>query len=294
MISESGRQLLDIMFREGEEVCVSHDGYGYHSIPLSSLEYSTVELKAPPESKLSDAIIDTSEIKLVSLNPTKGFRRDENVTAFRNFLIEVDDMDLADQLRYVDGMQLPYSVCVFSGNKSLHFSICLEDSLPSYKLYYYYATWILNIMSGADQKTKNPTRSIRFAGAIRDGKEQKLVKIKPRIQLADLNSWLSQYEGQKPKGFFDENKPTPIDKDKENHIPKWVWDKVINGIDKSKGRNVEWFKIASEFGKLGYDAESAIGFLEQYFVSEYDFKRNEWATTIKSGIKNGRKKAGLE
>lgn len=296
MISESGRQLLDLMFREDEEICVSHDGYGYHSVPLSSMEYETIELKAPPEGKLQDAIINTSEVKLISINPTKGFRRDENVTSFRNFLVEIDSMKLPDQLAYVEGMGLPYSLCVFSGNKSLHFAICLEESLPSYKIYYYYATWILKIMSQADKNTKNPTRSIRFAGALRDDKEQKLVQIGPRITLSDLDAWLSQYNGLRPTEFDSDGKSNvAIDEEnKQKHIPTWVWNKLQYGIDKSKGRNVEWFKIASEFGKLGYSNEDAIGFLEQYFASEFDFKRSEWATTVRSGLRNGRKKVGLE
>jgi hypothetical protein len=291
MIAESGRVLLDMLFREGEEVCVSPDSFGYHSISLSSLDYGTIELVSP-STNVDDKIIDTSEIKLIAINPTKGFRRDENVTEHRNFLVEIDDMPLADQLKYADGMGLPYSICVFSGNKSMHFAICLETPLPSYKMYYYYATWILAVMSKADQKTKNPTRSIRFAGAMRDGKEQKLVKVNKRIGLDELNAWLSQYEGFRPKEF-DSTAKVILPKDSRN-IPDWMWNKLNYGIDPSKGRNAEWFKLAVELGKRGYDAEDAVSFLEGYFNSEFDFKRNEWVTSIKSGIKYGRNKVGLE
>jgi hypothetical protein len=296
MIAQSGRQLLDLLFREGEEICVSHDEFGYHSVPLTHLDYETIELVSPSD-KVENKIISTSEIKLVALNPTKGFRRDENVTSFRNFLVEVDDMPLQDQLTYVGVMNLPYSACVFSGNKSLHFAICLEDSLPSYNTYYYYANWILNVMQKADQKTKNPTRSIRFPGAIRNGKEQKLVSLRPRITVAELTAWLSQYEGLKPTGFGDSSEKRALIADRNlmpKQLPGWVMEKVVGGVDKSKGRNLEWFKIGSEFGKVGYYAEDAIEFLDAYFVSEYDFKRSEWIVAIKSGIKNGRKKAGLE
>lgn len=294
MISKVGQLFIETLFKENEEVCVSHDGYGYHSVPVSHLNYSTLELISP-NSGVQNKTISTSEIKLIAINPTRGFRRDENVTSFRNFLIEIDDMPLADQLAYVDEMKLPYSVCIFSGNKSLHFSVCLEETLPSYKLYYYYATWLLRIMNKADQKTKNPTRSIRFPGAIRNGREQKLVKLRKKITLETLNAWLSQYEGLRPSEF-DENKKITIipDINREELIPRWVWNKLYSGINPQKGRNLEWFKIASEFGKAGYQNEDTIAFLEQYFLSEFDFKRNEWSTAIKSGVKNGRKKAGLE
>jgi hypothetical protein len=294
MISKTGQLLIETLFKKDEEVCVSHDGYGYRSVPVSHLNYETLELVSP-NSDINNKIISTSEIKLIAVNPTQGFRRDENVTSFRNFLIEIDDMPLADQLAYADEMKLPYSICVFSGNKSLHFSVCLEETLPSYKLYYYYATWILRIMNKADQKTKNPTRSIRFPGATRDGREQKLVKLRKRITLETLNAWLSEYNGLRPTEFDESKKPTILpDINREELIPRWVWSKLHLGINPQNGRNLEWFKIASEFGKAGYQNEDTIAFLEQYFTSEFDFKRNEWSTAIKSGVKNGRKKAGLE
>lgn len=294
MIAKAGQLLIETLFKENEEVCVSHDGYGYHSVPIDHLQYDTIELVSP-NSGVGNKIVSTSEIKLIAVNPTQGFRRDENVTSFRNFLIEIDDMPLPEQLAYADEMKLPYSVCVFSGNKSLHFSVCLEESLPTYKLYYYYATWILKIMSKADQKTKNPTRSIRFPGAIRDGREQKLVKLRKKITLETLNAWLSQYEGHRPTEFDNNQKTTILpDINREELIPRWVWNKLHFGVNPSKGRNLEWFKIASEFGKAGYQNEDTVAFLEQYFASEFDFKRSEWSTAIKSGVKNGRKKVGLE
>lgn len=295
MISDSGRKLLEILFDEGEEVCVSHDDYGYHSVPIDHLDYETLDLKAPPEGQLQDTVINTSEIKLVAINPIKGFRRDENVTSFRNFLVEIDTGTSKDQLDYVWKMGLPYSVCVFSGNKSLHFAVCLDAPLPSYKLYYYYATWILKVMSKADDKTKNPSRSIRFAGNMRNGKEQKLVHLKTRVSLDTLNAWLSQFPGHRPTDF-DETPKNPSKDVVENSrlIPSWVWNELKYGIDKTGGRNVQWFKIASEFGKAGFEVEEAIAILEQSFVSEYDFKRSEWVSTVKSGIKNGRRKAGFE
>jgi len=295
VISASGKKLLDTLFNEGEEICVSPDKHGYHSVPIDSLDYEVIELISPnPET--GTITVETEDIKLVALNPIKGFRRDENATAFRNFLVELDDGTQAEQLDYVWKMKLPYSICVFSGSKSLHFGVCLQDSLPSYELYYYYANWILNVMSRADDKTKNPSRSIRMAGAIRDGREQKLVDVRPRIALDDLNAWLSNYQGLRPEGFGVEKKTQQIqeDTDKAQLLPRWIVNKLSEGLDISRGRNVEWFKIASEFGKAGYSLEEAVEILERSFVSEYDFKRPEWLTTVKSGLKNGKRKAGLE
>jgi hypothetical protein len=296
VISESGRKLLKLLFNEGEHICVSHDGYGYHSIPLESLEYATLELKAPPDSKLKDTAICTSEIKLVAINPVSGLRRDENCTAYRTFMIEMDDRDLKSQMRYVKDKGMPYSACVYSGGKSLHFAITVDRDFPNYKMYYYYACWILKVMSSADQNTKNPTRSIRMAGAKREtGKEQRLIEIKGRVSVDDLNTWLSKFDSLRPEGFS--NKNEDVDSANVNligskHIPAWVFNALKNGVNESAkfGRNVQWFKIALALGKAGYDEDKAIVLLDRYFEPEYDFKRQEWLSTVRSGVRNGIKK----
>jgi hypothetical protein len=291
MIAPSGKQLLGLLFNEGESVCVSHDGYGYHSVPLENLDYAVLELDNPNK-EIGDKTIRSEEIRLVALNPVKGYRRDENVTCFRSFLVEMDEGPLPDQLRYIREMNMPYSACVFSGSKSLHFAITLSSDLPNYETYYYYATWILNVMSKADPNTKNPTRSIRLAGAIREtGREQQLVELKERIGLDTLNAWLSQYQGFKPTGFFTKKKEGDA-KTLGTHrrIPRWVLKELKNGLKINKGRNRRWFQIASEFGKAGYDEEETVDFLDNYFTPEYDFKRPEWVTTVKSGVRNGQKK----
>ena len=73
----------------------------------------------------------------------------------------------------------------------------------------------------------------------------------------------------------------------------WVEKKLVNGVDRSKGRNNEWFIIGSEFGKANYEESEVIRYLEQFYQEEHDFKRSEWAISVKSGVKNGRKKVGL-
>lgn len=294
MIHESGKKMLNLLFNEGETVCVSDDGYGYHSIPLENLGYEVVELESPNE-KVGLKTIRTEDLLFVAINPTKGRRMDENCTAFRTFMVEMDEGDLATQLRYVRDMGMPYSACVYSGGKSLHFAITLDKDLPNYEVYYYLSTWILSIMAKADTNTKNPTRSIRMPGALRKGKEQKLVEMMERVSLDDLNAWLSKFEGNRPVGIYSQEKrDRPPDGARTNLIPRWVWKALGDGVDREKSRNVEWFKISSEFGKAGFDCEETIDILDSYFQPEYDFKRAEWITTVRSGVRNGQKKAGFD
>ena len=296
MIPSEGKQLIALLFNEGEQVCVSHDGYGYSSVSLDSLNYEVLELISPNQ-EIKDKTIKTDEIRLISLNPVNGFRRDENCTSYRSFLVECDDGPLPEQLKYVNEMKMPYSACVFSGGKSLHFAITLDKDFAGYEIYYYYATWILNVMSKADQNTKNPTRSIRMAGALREtGRKQHLVEMKCRISFDELNAWLSQYDGFKPTGFFSKKKEgerseIPLS---DRVVPWWVTKELKEGLDISKGRNRRWFQIASEFGRVGYDEEETVDILDSYFQPEYNFKRPEWVTTVRSGVRNGQQKGDNE
>lgn len=282
-------KLLELLFNRGETFCVSPNKFGYHSI--SSMDFWNGEFKlTPPPSEdyvLEPIWTSAQEIQLVALNPINGFRRDENATSYRSFLVELDDGSLKDQYDYIKALGMPYSACIFSGSKSLHYAITLDEDLPNEDIYRFYIEWVLKIVSKADQKTKNPSRSIRFAGNIRKetGKEMKLIEIKERVKLQDLMSWLSRHPDKDPRLEQKERSG-----ERENPgiygVPLWVWDKLNNGVDESKGRNNEWYGIFREFSKAGHSYESAIDVLEPYFEPGRGFKIKEWKTIAKSACKN--------
>jgi len=289
-MKETTKQFLDLFYKPGETVCVSHDGYGYHSI---SQEDITREMSlVSPNENVGIKHVKEEDIVLASINPVKGYRRDENVTAYRGFLVEMDDGSLEEQKKYIDESELPYSICVFSGNKSLHFGIVLDQDLPSYDIWRDIAEWILNILDKADPMTKNPTRSIRFPGNVRKdgkGKEQKLVDIRGRITADDLAVWLNKHPDKNPAEIRVNNlknrKPTKT----VNGVPGWVFDKLNNGIDDSRGRNNEWFSIAMELAKAGYDDEDMISFAEQYFEPDRDFTEGEWKSIMRYAYKRAQR-----
>lgn len=284
MLSQETQQFLLTLFDRNEEVCISPNKYGYHSVSLESVFLDgAIELVSP---KGDIEYITPEQIQLVALNPITGLRRDENVVTFRTFLVELDGMELPEQAAYVRDMKMPYSACVFSGSKSLHFAITLEETLPSIEIYRFYAEWILNVMEKADQMTKNPSRSIRFPGFIRDGREQKLLSIKGRVRLSNLIEWLKDHESKKPQTY--EKKEVLTTPDAET-IPRWIWKRLNEGLDLSKGRNNQWFIIAKEFGKAGYDEEMVITVLNQFFSEEYDFGRREWESAVRSGVRSARR-----
>lgn len=274
------KQFLDLLFNEGETVCVSNNKYGHHSIALEDLGSNSVELLSP-NGRLNT--ISPQEILLIALNPISGYRTDANCTSLRTFLVELDGEEIPEQMQYIKRLDMPFTACVFSGSKSLHFAITLNEDLTHIDQYRFFAEWILNIVSLADQATKNPSRSIRYPGNLRDGVEQKLIQLNKRITKDDLIHWLSRWPELKPQLRDKIDNGIPSFKD-ARLIPPWLAKELAEGIDFSNGRNNKWFKIAISVMKAGFDYDDTVSYLEPYFEESYDFKRSEWLGTIKSAF----------
>lgn len=290
-MDDTGKKLLNLMFRLGEGVCLSPNQFSYHSIPLENALSDQVTLVPTQESaqkrnmKWEDTFEyrPSSEMLLVALNPIQGWRSDSTVTAYRNFLVEVDTGSIPSQLEYLKKIGLPYSAIVFSGNKSLHGLVSLDQDLPSQSVYRKFSQWILNIATIADPLTKNPSRCIRIPGAYREpGKKQVLVEFKGPTKLIDLVNWLQLHPEAKPK---EHEKRKPSGKLNIDGLKPWVADRLINGLDPNKGRNSQFFAIACEFALAGLSEYDTIEILYGYFVPDKDFKEKEWLTTISSAFK---------
>lgn len=286
---ETGRKLLELMFQKGESVCVSPNKYGYHSIDLEGAFQEPVRLVSTKFRDDNKSVEEATEehpghdIKLVALNPIQGWREDGNCKAFRNFLIELDVGPLNQQRDYIHRLGMPYSAIVFSGSKSLHFLISLDEDLPSEKVWRHLAQWILNIATNSDQNCKNPSRSIRIPGAVRDDKKQLLVEFKGKVPLQELIDWLKKHPNAMP--VPKEKKPFTGTIDFSRIRPWVVKALTMDGLDPSKGRNKQWFAIAYDFALAGYDEDTAIDFLEQYFDEDRTFKEREWLSAIRSAYK---------
>lgn len=278
---ETGKKLLNLMFKPGESICVGHNKYAYHSIPLENVLNNKVKL-VPSNADKPPISIDSNDLTLVALNPIKGLRNDGNVTAYRNFLVEMDNFDLKSQLEYINNLKMPYSGVVFSGNKSLHFLIALKDDLGSEKKYRTISEWILNIVSLADRVTKNASRSIRIPGVKRKEGLQRLVKINDYVKFSDLISWLQKYPNAKPKKYEKKNVNKKFN---YTYISPWCLNLLNKGLDPNKGRNNQWYAIAVEFMLQGMSEDDTINILGEYFTPEKDFSEREWLTTVKSAFK---------
>lgn len=284
-MNDTSKKLLSLLFKENEEVCVSPNKFGYMSIPLTDLYLGSFVL-SPQSEDQRPRTCSPEEIVLVAINPIKGARKDDNVTAFRTFMVELDVGSTKDQFEYIKSKNMPYSACVFSGGKSLHYAITLDQDLPSYKIWRFYAEWILRCVERADQQTKNPSRGIRMAGNLRDGNLMNLVDYRGPVSLDALKAWLSNYEGLMP---VEREKPVIITQEPDLQIlPEWVKNELVTGIDTSKGRNNRWFAIAFECGLHGWDEDGTIDALGYFFQEETSFSRKEWVSAIRQGVKKAR------
>lgn len=290
---EDGIKLFNLMFTPGERVCVSHNKYGYHSIPLEEVLTKPQVTLVPTVNSCTERGIEwkpenfdkspTDKLTLVALNPIKSWREDVNCTAYRNFLVEMDYGPIEEQLDYIKTIGMPYSAAIFSGNKSLHFLISLDTDLPSENVYRHFSEWILNIATAADPNTKNPSRSIRIPGAYREpGKQQTLREYMGKTNLQDLVAWLSKKPECKPKI---QEKRVPSGQWDFSKLKSWVPKRLANGLRTDQGRNKQWFTIACEFALSGYSEDDTMDMLADYFTPDRDFKEREWKTAIRSAFK---------
>ena len=284
-MTEMTSRFLNLLFDKDEQVCVSSNKYGYHSISQDAIGDSITLIS--PKEEMGPMVIAEKDINLIAVNPITGWRRDENVTKFRSFMVEIDTGSLEEQKRYIEESGLPFSACVFSGNKSLHYAIVLEQPLPNIDMWRFYNQWLLNVLPKTDQQIKNPSRSIRFPGNKRhNGKKltQSLVSMNGRVSREDFFRWLYKHEDKQPvprqeryESPFIDGVPS-LDK-----VPRSVQTMVADGI--TDNRNSTWFYVGCSFAKAGFSLEATIDYLNQAFQEEKDFPRHEWLGCLKSAYK---------
>ena len=277
------KALLELLFLPGERCCPSPDKFAYHSIPVKELYTGKVTLVSP-NNKVPNKTVETKELVLMAINPMKeGFRNDRNVSAFRTFLFELDVGSIQSQFNYFKNLGIPTSCSIFSGSKSIHTLLVLDQDIDekTYRLLY---QWSLSILTLADPNCKNPSRSARVPSVIRPetGKEQKLMELNGKVKLEDFMAWLNKYPNARPKEREERKGLTgPRNRDR---FSEWASKQFRDGIDFSSGRNKAWFSLACDLCKSGYNEDGAIEILEQYFMEEHDFKQKEFLTSIHSAF----------
>lgn len=282
-MNPEAKKLFELLFEPGETVSVTSGQYSAHSIRQDEIN-ECISLRTPE----NQFTISKEQIQLVAVNPINGWKRDENVTSHRNFMIELDDGTIEEQMQYVKSSGLPYSACIYSGNKSLHYAVATEDDYGE-TIWRYVMQWMLNILKKADQQNKSPSRGIRVPGNRRRGglgKMQTLEEYNKKITHEQINNWLSKHMDKKP--VID--RPTIPEYGKIITIadlPASIVSKLNRLYEgMQENRNESWFSVAAYMALNGVDRASAEEICEMYFVEESDFKKRELLSCIKSAYKD--------
>ena len=182
-------KFLETLFDADERICLSDTPYGIATFPIG---------KAPHPTSV-----------FFSINPMHTTRADANVTCFRNILLEIDSMPLAQQRPYIASKKIPVTSVVYSGGKSYHFILSLAQPCSTREEYDQLVRRLHKLLPEVDPTTKNPSRFSRLPDVIRPdtGKEQTLMYLGPRIPRATLEALLPPLEAPKtheiqPEGFF--------------------------------------------------------------------------------------------
>ncbi len=279
-----GQSLLKLLFNPGETICVSNNEFGFHSIAMEKALEGDIELISPNQAT-APKICKSSDLIMVAINPINGFRRINQITNFRSFLVEIDIGSTADQLGTIKYLGLPFSSQVWSANKSIHTVIALDEDLPDEKTYRLLIDWIFNIVTMADRSCADPSRSTRIPGAYRDnGNQQALVELRKRVSHKELFAWLNLYPHLRPRAK--EKRIIPPGQADFSRLSPWARIMLTKGVDpKDRGRNKTWYSLAFDLAKAGFTEEVGTELLLERFVEERDFKEKELLTTIASAFK---------
>lgn len=188
-------EFLRTLFDADERVCFSENIYGIAACALT--EHLPFDL-------------------FFSINPLKNNRADKNVAAHRNFLLEFDSIPLQEQEMMMQKSGLPVSAIVYSGGKSYHYYISLQEPVDA-AAYANIAKRLHILVPEADPACKNPSRLARLPGAIRPdtGNLQECKYVGTRIVNDELLKLLP---------------PLPIEKPK-NNSPEFLSERLLRAVN---------------------------------------------------------------
>jgi hypothetical protein len=287
-MDQKTQDFFKLLFNANEKVCVQDSKFATHSVPLEEVLSGKVTL-IPKDSKYSPKTVSSDKLILVALNPAEGLRCDENIVKYRSFLVELDVGSIPEQLNTIKHLKMPFSAQVFSGNKSVHTVITVDEDLNTESQYRMIAKWIFAIVTSADKKCENPSRCIRIPEVYREpGKKQRLIRLKERVTHKELFAWLNRWPHLQPKPKV--KKIIPEGEADYDKLSNWAKYQIKNGIEFKNGRSNTWHGLAYDFALAGYSEEQTIEELGKYYQEESDFREKEWLGTIESAFKRVDKK----
>ena len=152
---------------------------------------------------------DVLDGQFFCLNACINGRKKSDITKFRNFLLEIDEipgskeaMPHREQIDLIwNKYQIPFSTAVNSGNKSIHFIVSLQEPLKGLEEYEFIANWLKKIITEADKSVLVPEKLSRLIGGINQKtmREQKgHITKNGRVPNNKFLDWLNLYPHARP------------------------------------------------------------------------------------------------
>ena len=164
------------------------------------------------------------------VNPMNGKGiSDQDVSAFKNALVESDDMSLKDQERMFFEMDMPMACITSSGGKSLHAIVRIDADGPNHfkdRVRYLHEECERNGLT-IDKANKNPSRLTRLAGVERGEREQTLMHVRKGAR--DFPTWMAQEKSAK---LFYDYGIEPMDMDNPPVLDEVLIDGMMRRGDK--------------------------------------------------------------
>lgn len=146
--------------------------------------------------KLEDAFgtINEQAGAWIRLNPATG-PNNKDVTRYAYALAESDNLTIEEQKKLLIGFKLPIATLTESGGKSVHAAVRIDakDATEYRQRTLFLFDWLAKHKFIVDENNKNEARLSRLAGAMRNGKLQKLIAT--NIGCASWAEWKDYIEG---------------------------------------------------------------------------------------------------
>jgi hypothetical protein len=275
----AARAQLEMLFSPDEYICLA----------ASPFDTTTKRLSTITDKDLESA-------QWFALNPfTPGTTRaDHNVCAYRNVLLEMDELDLEEQLSTIEAAGMPFTSCVWSGGKSYHFVISAKQEFETLEAYKIFVQWIYDIFEGVvDTTGRNPSRFTRLAGGYRADKNtlQKLQELRDRVLDDDLNEFMSTHndaitsaEARREELFIDRIPSDEVEDGLRGRLTLRTREFMTKGA-RAGGRHKELYYCACDFKNNNYQIDEAISCLEFGAIEKSGLTVPDFLKTIESAYK---------
>lgn len=175
--------------------------------------------------KLEDAFgtINEQAGAWIRLNPATG-PNNKDVTRYAYALAESDNLTIEEQKKLLIAFKLPIATLTESGGKSVHAAVRIDakDSVEYKQRTLFLFDWLAKHKFIVDENNKNEARLSRLAGAMRNGKLQKLIAT--NIGCTSWLEWIDYIEG------IDDDLPPCVSLSEQTQNPPTPSPELISGV----------------------------------------------------------------